>query len=79
MLQNLQPEGWWKINVDASFKEERAALAMVARYYKGMITSLDASLWEGNSAHELEVAAILKATGTTKQNKWTNLVWDCDD
>lgn len=52
---------------------------MVIRDHKGNIITLEASLCDCLSAHGAEVSAILKATVTSKQKKWNNFEWNCDD
>lgn len=40
---------------------------------------MESFICESSSAHEAEIAAILKATWMAKRNNWSNLLWSSDD
>ena len=72
------PPNWLKINVDAAFKKEDAAAAMVVRDNRGKLLFLDTKLFKCYSAMDAEIQAIEWASSKAEHSGWKNIQWSID-
>lgn len=72
------PEGWLKINIDAAFKGNKAALGVVVRDNHGCVKLLANKLSPCESATVAELKAIEWSMALAEENGWDRVMWSSD-